>query len=153
MKPSVGYELVTAVLATADAFLRESHRLFRPYGLSGAQYNLLNVVAEAKDGISQRELSDRLVVDRSNITGLIDRMEAAGWVQRCDHPGDRRAYRVQLTGAGRSLWREVTPHYLAVVEQVTKGIPSRRRSDTVTTLRQLEKAASDWKLPDEMSSR
>lgn len=146
MKPPVGYELVTAVLATADAFLRESQRLFRPYGLSGAQYNLLNVVAETEDGVSQRELSDRLVVDRSNITGLLDRMEAAGWVQRRDHPGDRRAYRVQLTAAGRSLWREVTPHYLAVVAQVTRGVTRSRQSEMVATLRQLEKAAIAWKL-------
>ncbi len=142
----MGYELVTAVLVTADAFLRESHRLFRPYGLSGAQYNLLNIVAEADEGLSQRELSDRLVVDRSNITGLIDRMETAGWVQRRDHPDDRRAYRVQLTPAGRALWREVTPHYLAVVEQVTRGITQRRQNEIVATLRQLEKAATVLKL-------
>ncbi len=153
MPSSRGFELVTAVLATADAFLRESHRLFRPYGLSGAQYNLLNVVAEAEGGISQRELSDRLVVDRSNITGLIDRMEAAGWVQRCDYPGDRRAYRIQLTTTGRALWRKVTPPYLAAVEQVIQGIPARRRSDTVATLRQLEKAATGWKLPEGVSPR
>ena len=65
-----GYEVISAVLATADAFLRESQRLFRPHGLSGAQYNVLNVVALNPDGLSQRELSEHLVVDRSNITGL-----------------------------------------------------------------------------------
>lgn len=153
MKPPVGYELVAAILVTADAFLRESQRLFRPYGLSGAQYNLLNVVAEADAGLSQRALSDRLVVDRSNITGLIDRMEAAGWVERRDDPGDRRAYRVQLTPAGRALWREVTPIYLAVVAQVTRGLPARRQTETVAVLRQLEQAASAWKLPERASTR
>lgn len=153
MKPTGGYELVAAVLATADAFLRESQRLFRPYGLSGAQYNLLNVVAEAPEGLSQRELSDRLVVDRSNITGLIDRMEAAGWVQRRDYPGDRRAYRVQLTPAGRALWQEVTPIYLDVVDQVTRGVSARRQSELVTALRQLEQAATAWKLSENTSTR
>lgn len=147
MKADPGYELVTAVMATADAFLRESQRLFRPHGLSGAQYNLLNVIAEATEGLSQRELSDRLVVDRSNVTGLIDRMERAGWVKRTDHPADRRAYRVVLTPAGRKLWAEVTPRYLAVVRQVTADLPARRMRDTLATLRQLEHAAAKWQLP------
>ena len=147
MKTDPGYDLVSAVMATADAFLRESHRLFRPHGLSGAQYNLLNVVALSADGLSQRELSDHLVVDRSNITGLLDRMEKAGWVRRTDHPEDRRVYRVVLTPAGRALWEKITPQYLAVVRQVTSKIPIRRQREACTTLRQLEEAAPRWKLP------
>ena len=144
MKSVPGYELVSAVMATADAFLHESRRLFRPHGLSGAQYNLLNVVALSTAGLSQRELSDHLVVDRSNITGLLDRMEKAGWVRRTDHPVDRRVYRVVLTPAGRTLWEKVTPQYRAVVRQVTAGLPPRRMRDTLATLRQLEQAAARW---------
>ena len=147
MKTDAGYELVSAVMATADAFLRESQRLFRPHGLTGAQYNLLNVLADSPAGLSQRELSDALVVDRSNVTGLLDRMERAGWVKRTDHPEDRRVYRVVLTAAGRRLWEDVTPRYLAVVRQVTHDLPARRMSDTLATLRQLERAAAEWKLP------
>lgn len=148
MKTDTGYDLVSAVMATADAFLRESKRLFRPHGLSGAQYNLLNVVAQAEEGLSQRELSDHLVVDRSNVTGLLDRMEAAGWVKRMDHPEDRRAYRVVLTAAGRELWAEVTPRYLAVVEQVTGELSEARMRGCLETLRELERAAAAWKLPE-----
>ena len=128
MNPDPGFQLTSAVMATADAFLRESQRLFRPYGLTGAQYNVLNVLAPHADGISQRELGDELVVDRSNVTGLLDRMEKLGWVRRADYPGDRRAYRVSLTSAGRKLWEKVQPRYLAVVAQVTRDIaPGRIR--------------------------
>lgn len=148
MKTDTGYELVSAVLGTADAFLRESKRLLRPHGLSGAQYNVLNVVAQAEGGLSQRELSDHLVVDRSNVTGLVDRMERAGWLRRTDDPVDRRVYRIVLTPAGRTLWEEVTPRYLAVVRQVTRELPERRQRETLATLRHLERAAGEWKLPE-----
>lgn len=147
VKTDLGYDLISAVMATADAFLRESHRLFRPYGLTGAQYNVINVLAESPQGLSQRELSDKLVVDRSNVTGLIDRMERGGWVRRTDHPEDRRAYRIVLTPAGQELWEKVTPQYLAVVKQVTQGIPERRMRDTLASLRELETAAAKWILP------
>lgn len=146
MQKDPGYELVSAVLATADAFLRESKRLFRPHGLTGAQYNVLNVVAATRDGLSQRELSDHLVVDRSNVTGLIDRMEREGWVKRTDDPGDRRIYRVVLTPEGRKLWERVTPQFLSVVRQVTGGLSERRMKETLLALRDLEQAAAKWKL-------
>lgn len=153
MKTDPGYDLVSAVMATADAFLRESQRLFKPHGLTGAQYNLLNVVARSGEGISQRELSDQLVVDRSNITGLIDRMEAAGWVRRTDHPQDRRVYRVVTTAAGRKLWEEVTPRYLDVVGQVTGALSEKQMQDCLTALRVLEAAAAAWTLPEKSKKK
>src|SRR6187549_2565972 len=101
MRRDRAHELTAAVMATADTFLRESQRLFRPHGLTASQYNVLSVLAAHPEGTSQRELSDVLVVDRSNVTGLIDRMEKAGWVRRADDPEDRRVYRIMLTPAGR----------------------------------------------------
>lgn len=147
-KEDPGYALTVAVLATADAFLRESHRLFRPHGLTGAQYNVLNVLAAHPAGLSQRELGDVLVVDRSNVTGLLDRLEKAGWVRRDDSPEDRRVYRVRLTPAGEALWAKVEPRYRAVVAQVTRGVSYRRLTDCATTLRELEAAAAQWVLPE-----
>lgn len=144
MKAEAGYDLITATIAAADALLREGQRLFKPHGLTSAQYNLLNVVAESAEGISQRELSDQLVVDRSNVTGLVDRMEAAGWVRRTDHPEDRRVYRVMLTPAGRKLWETVTPIYIAAVAEVTRGITEKRMRECLETLQNLETAANAW---------
>ena len=140
-------ELVAAVMATADTFLRESQRLFRPHGLTGAQYNVLNILAHEAAGISQRELGDRLVVDRSNVTGLLDRLEKNGWVRRDDHPDDRRVYRVSLTPAGRALWQKIAPLYLDVVAQMTRELPAKRVQDGLETLRRLQAGAVAWKLP------
>jgi MarR family 2-MHQ and catechol resistance regulon transcriptional repressor len=141
---STGAQLISEVLATADAFLRESRRLFRPHGLSAAQYNLLNLVADSADGMSQRELSDALVVDRSNVTGLLDRMEEAGWVQRRDDPTDRRVYRIVATASGKKLWAEVTPLYEAAVADVTRKLAPRERQACVEALRMLQASAIDW---------
>ena len=148
MRRQIAYELTTAVLATADVFLRESQRLFRPHGLTAAQYNVLNVLGPQVSGLSQRELSDHLVVDRSNVTGLLDRMEKAGWVQRADDPADRRVYRVTLTPAGRRLWATVEPRYHDVVAQVTRGIPLRQMQACIGLLEQLATGAAQWTRSD-----
>jgi DNA-binding MarR family transcriptional regulator len=144
VKSQSSFELTTAVLKTADAFLRESQRLFRPHGLTAAQYNVLNVLAPQPAGLSQRELSDALVVDRSNVTGLIDRMEKAGWVRRADDPADRRVYRITLTPAGRKLWSKVEPRYRAAIENVTQGVPIRQMTVCTELLNELSRRAAHW---------
>jgi DNA-binding MarR family transcriptional regulator len=126
--------LIHDIVATADVFLRESARLFRPHGLTAAQFNVLNLLAarEQAAGFSQRELADALVVDRSNVTGLVDRMESAGLVRRENDAADRRVYRVRLTAAGKKLWQKVAPGYAEVVGQVTARLTEKAmREDAV----------------------
>ncbi len=50
--------------------------------------------------ISMRELAERLRSDPSNVTGLVDRLEARGLVERRRHPVDRRIKGLALTAAG-----------------------------------------------------
>jgi DNA-binding MarR family transcriptional regulator len=148
MQPELSFELIREVMATADTFLRESQRLFRPHGLTAAQYNVLNLLASAADGLSQREIGDVLVVDRSNVTGLIDRMEKAGRVKRSEDPADARVHRVKLTPAGRRLFNKVQPSYHAVIDQVTRGQSDVRAREVVAVLKSLQAGAVDWRLPD-----
>lgn len=145
VKTELTYELTRSVLKTADTFLRESQRLFRPLGLTAAQFNVLNLLADQPPGgISQRQLGDMLVVDRSNVTGLLDRLGESGWVRRSDDPADRRVYRISLTPAGRRVWAKAHPLYLAALGQVMQGLSARQMADCVETLRHLETAASQW---------
>jgi DNA-binding MarR family transcriptional regulator len=53
--------------------------------------------------ISMRELADRLTADPSNVTGLVDRLEARGLVERRPDPKDRRVKGLALTPAGARL--------------------------------------------------
>ncbi len=150
MSTDTAPRLIHEIVATADLFLRESQRLFRPHGLTAPQYNVLNILASAPDerGLSQRELGDILVVDRSNVTGLIDRMEKCGWVRRADDPSDRRIYRVELTPKGRKLWAKVEPRYLEVVAQVTAGVDAKQMQGTLALLSNLQARATAWELPE-----
>lgn len=147
MQTTQGLELVREVMATADAFARESQRLFRPLGLTAVQFNVLNVLAGQSRGLSQRELSDTLVVDRSNVTGLIDRLTKLGWVRRAADPDDRRIHRVELTPAGRRIWERVQPKFVEVVAQVTAAVDDRTARSTLIALKHLQSGAAEWRLP------
>ena len=70
-------------------------------GLSIPQFDVLSTLTE-QEGLSQRALADRLYVTKGNVSGLLDRLEQAGLVERRDTPGDRRSHGVHLTEKGRA---------------------------------------------------
>ncbi|HWZ95944.1 MAG TPA: MarR family transcriptional regulator [Opitutaceae bacterium] len=144
MPESLGVDFINRVLATSEGLLRESQHFFRPLGVTEAQFNVLNVLAHAPAGLSQRELGDVLVVDRSNVTGLLDRLEKAGWVRREDHPQDRRIHRVMLTAKGRQLWTKVWPLYVDAVEKVVAGLANADIKHALASLAVLEEGAKKW---------
>jgi DNA-binding MarR family transcriptional regulator len=88
-------------------FLRLESRLqvavaerLREIGLSVPQCDVLTTLTEA-EGISQQELAKRLYVTKGNISGLLDRLESAGLVERRSTAADRRQYAIYLTAPGR----------------------------------------------------
>jgi DNA-binding MarR family transcriptional regulator len=142
--PESGLSLISEVLATAGLFWRESERLFRPLGLTAAQYNVLATLAASSEALNQRTLADVLVVDRSAITGLLDRLERTGWVRREADPADRRAYRVVLTAAGRRKWDEARPVYHAAVRGALEEVTERRVQEATATLRRVQAGVAAW---------
>jgi DNA-binding MarR family transcriptional regulator len=87
------------------------------HGLSLAQFDVLMTLCHG-DGITQQELAERLLVTKANVVGLIDRVGAAGWVERRPDPEDRRVNRLYLTDAGRKLAAEAQPGQHALVKKI-----------------------------------
>jgi DNA-binding MarR family transcriptional regulator len=75
-------------------------------GLSLARYGVLEQLAGAPGPLPLGELAERLRCVRSNITQLVDRLEAEGLARRVADPADRRLVRAELTSAGRSRREE-----------------------------------------------
>jgi DNA-binding MarR family transcriptional regulator len=72
------------------------------YGVTPVQYALLKVLWE-RDNQSGAELGERLLLDSATMTGLLDRLEHAGLIERRSHATDRRVNRVVLTVRGHDL--------------------------------------------------
>jgi MarR family transcriptional regulator, organic hydroperoxide resistance regulator len=73
-----------------------------PYGVTPVQYAMLRLLWR-KDGQFGFELADKLLLDSATITGIIDRLEQNGFIERRVDPNDRRNKLVFLTEKGRSL--------------------------------------------------
>lgn len=102
--------LVTELAKQIDDHLR-SH--LHGLGLTPSQAMALR---ELGSPLTMRELAGRMACEASNVTFVVDRLEAGGLVERTAHPDDRRAKRVRLTAEGRSLRARL-------VRQLTKDSP------------------------------
>jgi DNA-binding MarR family transcriptional regulator len=94
----------------------------RAIGLSTAQFDLLSTLTE-QEGITQRDLAERLYVTKGNVSGLVDRLVEAGLVDRRAIPGDRRSYALHLTEAGRKAAEAGMAIQLRFVEATCGKLP------------------------------
>jgi DNA-binding MarR family transcriptional regulator len=127
---SEAHETVLNVMVTADLLAKEGERVARPFGLTEAQLNVLMLLKYQCSGgeLDQSSLGRMLVVNRSNVTGLVDRMEHAGWVRRSPDAGDRRVKRVSLTAEGKLVLRTAEKAYLRRVDEAVADLTGQERA-------------------------
>jgi MarR family transcriptional regulator, transcriptional regulator for hemolysin len=75
-------------------------------GLSAAKYKVLSQIAKSREPVPLRLLAEEQQCVASNVTTLVDRLEADGLVRRVDDPADRRSKRAELTELGKEKAEE-----------------------------------------------
>jgi len=84
-----------------------------------AWYDLLWELEKAAGGrLRMHQLAHRIVLSRSNLSRLADRLEGAGLIAREDCPEDGRGYRLAVTRAGRAMRKRMWPVYAAAIERL-----------------------------------
>lgn len=131
------YQALLQLLRTSETLWNSSRMFFAQWDISPSQFNIVNVLKDKPDGLTQVELSRLLIMHRSNVTGLVDRLEERKLIQRKDNPNDRRAYRVVLTPAGRKLVEKILPAYFKAAEAIWGDIPVKKTKELVEGLEQL----------------
>ena len=112
------------------------------HGLSIPQFDILATLG-FEQGITQQELAERLLVTKGNICGMIDRMEASGWVERRPDPLDRRANRLFLTRRGKTQLGQTTPDEQALVKRIMGALKPAELQTLYQFLDRLDEAAGD----------
>jgi DNA-binding MarR family transcriptional regulator len=99
---------LAALMHTAYAAQAEIEAKLVVAGLSMAKLFALKAIADAGESIPLGQLAGQLSCVKSNVTQLVDRLEADGFVERKPDPRDRRTRLAVLTPAGRKAWKEGT---------------------------------------------
>src|ERR1700739_2270811 len=97
---SPGEEALLSVVRTSDQLQIRSARLLREHGLTPSQYNILRILRGEGKPLPILEIASRTITVVPGITGLIDRLEQAGFVNRVRCQEDRRVIYVALADPG-----------------------------------------------------
>jgi len=113
------------------------HRL-SSFGLTPPQYFVFNALWMG-DGISVGELGERVSLDSSTLTGIIDRMERSGYVERRPNPDDRRSVLVFLTADAR----ELGPRILAFADELDSALRQPFSQEEMETFERVLRALAE----------
>jgi DNA-binding MarR family transcriptional regulator len=100
-------EATLSIVRTHDRMMIRFARLIREFGLTPSQYNILRILRGEGNPLPILEIAERTVTVVPGITGLIDRLESAGFVQRRRCEEDRRVIFVALTAAANKILAEL----------------------------------------------
>jgi DNA-binding MarR family transcriptional regulator len=123
-----------AVFLTAHAVLVEAveERLAKAGLPPLAWYDVLWALERSGDGRRRmHELADLVVLSRSNLTRLVDRLEKARLVRRVASEDDRRGAYAEITAEGRKLRRRMWPVYSAAIDELFGAHLARAEADAV----------------------
>lgn len=108
------YRLAVAAARVSRAF---SERYRAEFGLTIPEWRVLAHLSQS-GAVSVREIHARVDMDKSKISRAAARLEAAGYVQKSDHPEDGRLVEMRLTPAGAALVARLVPVALAYQDEL-----------------------------------
>lgn len=104
-----GMAAIASVMRAQQLMLARVDACLKPLGLSFARFELLRLLAFARDGaLPMASASARLQVHPTSVTSTVNRLERDGLVRRAPHPTDGRGVLVVLEPAGRELVARAT---------------------------------------------
>lgn len=134
------HEAILNIYYTGERIRKRGREFFAQFGITDVQFNVLRLLfnqAGDRAGLTQAEISKMMLVNRSNITSLIDRMEKADLVKRTQVPGDRRYISVQLTTHGRKVFLGVESKYLKEITEVMNVLNNKEIKELVKQLERI----------------
>jgi DNA-binding MarR family transcriptional regulator len=133
--------LAFQVLAAAHAVEARLEDALGQLGLSLAKFRVLAKLAVVGEPLPLGGLAEHCSCVRSNMTQLVDRLEADKLVERVNDPSDRRSVRAALTDAGRERHGEAVEILARAESEIFTGLAADDRDALARLVQQLTKTA------------
>jgi DNA-binding MarR family transcriptional regulator len=109
-------------------------------GTTLARFDLMAQLDRHAQGLTMRELSRRLMVTGGNVTGLVDKLVAEGFIERRNLSADRRVFHVMLTADGKRQFRAMARAHEGWVVQLFAGLDATQQAALYELLGTLKKS-------------
>lgn len=103
----MGGAIMMHIMLLDSVMSRRTNRLLESHGLTFNQFIALGCIGHEPDGLTHSQLSQRLMVSKTPVTSIVDRLERMGLARRVADTTDRRVSYICITDEGRERWQGV----------------------------------------------
>lgn len=126
------------LLKTSREVEVELRRRFRDdHDTTLPRFDVLSALDRHPEGLKMSEISGALRVSNGNVTGIVDRLVSEGLAERCQVPGDRRAQKIRLTGAGRDSFATLAAAHEGWIDRIFTHLDAQDAARLTQLLTQL----------------
>jgi DNA-binding MarR family transcriptional regulator len=140
--PAVTEAVFRSFLRSWGLLRQAQEPYFARFGISASQWSILRVLqrAEAKGEaeLPLKKVGERLLIQPPSVTGVVDRLERQGFVQRRPSRTDLRVRQLSLTRPGRALMAEVLAGHAERVQSLFAGLQPEEQKTMLGLLQRLE---------------
>ena len=137
---SVDEKVLMGIVRAAEVFKRNHSAVFRNYGLSFPQYNVLRVLEASKNGRNKMSAISRIMlVPGANITGIAKRLEKDGFIIKKSDPADDRVTLLEITPKGKRTLKNIENEKDECLERMLLDLSQKQKLELVDKVKRVLK--------------
>jgi DNA-binding MarR family transcriptional regulator len=137
---STDEKVLMAIVRAAETFKRSHADVFRRFGLSFPQYNVLRVLEASADGRNRiSEVGRIMLVPGANITGIAKGLAREGFILKKSDPADERVTLLEITPKGKRTLQDIEKEKDRRLERMLKSLSKAEKLALIETIKRILK--------------
>jgi DNA-binding MarR family transcriptional regulator len=129
--------LIKELVSTYQAFESFSTKHVKELGLTATQFDIIATLGN-QPPMTCKELGEKTLILKGTMTGVLERLEAKGLIEKIPNADDGRSYKIGLTKAGDRLFKKVFPEHLSYLEKNFEKLSPKDMDSAITALRNVK---------------
>jgi len=143
---SIDEKVLMAIVRAAEFFRRSHSSVFKNFGLSFPQYNVLRVLEAFKNGRNKMsDVSRIMLVPGANITGIAKRLAKDGFIIKKSDPRDDRVTILEITPKGKKALKNIESQKDQRLKVMLKNLSSKQKRDLLDKVKRILEAGMSFK--------
>ncbi len=129
--------LIKELVSTYQAFESFSTKHVKELGLTATQFDIIATLGN-QPPMTCKELGEKTLILKGTMTGVLERLEAKGLIEKIPNADDGRSYKIGITKAGDRLFKKVFPEHLSYLEKNFEKLSPKDMDSAITALRNVK---------------
>ena len=134
----INEKLMVAIVKASENYKKNADAIFRNYGLTFSQYNVLRVLNNSPNGKNTITITSRIMlVSGANMTGIAKRLEKDGFIIRRSDANDERITLLEITPKGKQTIKNISAEKDELIKTYLKGFSEEEKISVLENIKRI----------------